>query len=66
MTRDSLVPRTWMWRMILNSIDHRGVEWIPYDSPVLQAIVPGDVPASHPSWGLVCLLLCFAIVECDA
>ncbi|MED6149736.1 hypothetical protein PIB30_065436 [Stylosanthes scabra] len=27
----------------------REVDWIPYDAPSLQAIVPGDVAASHPS-----------------
>ncbi|MED6190165.1 hypothetical protein PIB30_103036, partial [Stylosanthes scabra] len=61
MTRDSLAPRVRMWRMILNIIDHRKVD--PYDDPVLHAVVPEDVVASHPSWGIVCLLLCFVIVE---
>ncbi|MED6211232.1 hypothetical protein PIB30_071773 [Stylosanthes scabra] len=63
MARDSLGPRVRMWRMILNGIDHQGVECTPYDAPAVQAIVLGDVAASHLSWGLVCLLLCFAIVE---
>ncbi|MED6132436.1 hypothetical protein PIB30_019035 [Stylosanthes scabra] len=51
MARDSLGPRVQMWRMVLNGIHHR------------EGIVPSDVSASHPSWRLVCLLLCFAIVE---
>ncbi|MED6139935.1 hypothetical protein PIB30_088513 [Stylosanthes scabra] len=61
--RDSFGPRVRMWQMILNRIDHRGVEWTPYDALAVQAIVPGEVAASHPYWGLVCLFLCFAIVE---
>ncbi|MED6139833.1 hypothetical protein PIB30_087663 [Stylosanthes scabra] len=61
MTRDSLAPRVRMWRMVLNGIDYRA--WTPYDDPVLHAVVPGDVVASHPSWGIVFPLLCFAIVK---
>ncbi|MED6177713.1 hypothetical protein PIB30_100677 [Stylosanthes scabra] len=60
--RDSIGPRVRMWRMILNGIDHF-VEWTPYDALEVQAIIPGEVAASHPSWRLVCPLLCFAIVE---
>ncbi|MED6223189.1 hypothetical protein PIB30_071548 [Stylosanthes scabra] len=53
MARDSLGPRVRMWRMVLNGINHRAVEWTPYDYPVLQAIVPSDFAASHPFWGLL-------------
>ncbi|MED6195283.1 hypothetical protein PIB30_036483 [Stylosanthes scabra] len=53
-----------MWRMLLNGVDHAGyVDWTSYADPALQAIVPLDVSASHPSWALVCSLLYFAIVE---
>ncbi|MED6112107.1 hypothetical protein PIB30_058712 [Stylosanthes scabra] len=55
--RFPLVERVRMWRMILNGVDHRGVEWMPYDDQAVQAIVPGEVAASHPSWALVCSLL---------
>ncbi|MED6221719.1 hypothetical protein PIB30_057509 [Stylosanthes scabra] len=63
MTRDSLAPRVRMWRMVLNGVDHRAVEWTPYEDPFVHAVVPGDVVASHQWWGIVCPLLCFAIVE---
>ncbi|MED6134095.1 hypothetical protein PIB30_034213 [Stylosanthes scabra] len=63
MARDSLDARIRMSRMILNGNNHRGVEWTPYDDPEFQGIVPGDVTASHPTWGLVCLLLCFVIIK---
>ncbi|MED6184070.1 hypothetical protein PIB30_043835 [Stylosanthes scabra] len=60
---DSLGPRVRMWRIYLNGVDHAGVNWTPYADPNLEAIVPPDVIAFHPSWALVCPLLCFAIVE---
>ncbi|MED6125649.1 hypothetical protein PIB30_070655 [Stylosanthes scabra] len=63
MACDSLGPRVRMWRMVLNIINYGAVKWTPYEDPVLQAIVRGDVAVSYPSWGLVCPLLCFTIVE---
>ncbi|MED6160748.1 hypothetical protein PIB30_054274 [Stylosanthes scabra] len=39
MARDLLGPRVQMWRMILNGINHLGVEWTPYNDPQSQDIV---------------------------
>ncbi|MED6168737.1 hypothetical protein PIB30_014426, partial [Stylosanthes scabra] len=39
------------------------VVWTPYEDPFMRAVVPGDVVASHEWWGIVCLLLCFSIIE---
>ncbi|KAL4328535.1 hypothetical protein AHAS_Ahas13G0209800 [Arachis hypogaea] len=48
---------------MLNGIGMLNVEWIPYADPQLVGLVPPAIAKADVSVAVVCLLLCFAIVE---